>query len=392
MSVFFRPYEGKRPYVFISYSHRDSETVLNVISALNDQKLRLWYDEGIPAGSDWPKNIEMHMRECSAVLFFLSKSALASPNCYSEIKTAVETGKPILTVPLEETVPDADWSRLLKRTNALPVQDGVSAVDSIHAWKVLRRSFYRKWTDSVRPERIGLAAAVLLLAAASAALAALLNGYIDFGGGSPTPTPHITASPTPTAAPTETPTPAPTPTIDPGVFPVRFPDTQQEKAVRSILGKKTGDILRPELADVKELYFCGNQVMRSMDGVKLSADGTLMINGAEVLLSGKVSDLSVIGNMVFLERLALIDQPIKDLSPLNGLVLLKELYLSGNDISDLSALNGLMSLTDLHIEHTNVRDLTALQSLSSLRTVTVSADMLPLSWSENKQFKVILIP
>ena len=51
-----------------------------------------------------------------------------------------------------------------------------------------------------------------------------------------------------------------------------------------------------------------------------------------------------------------------------------------------------MSLTDLHIEHTNVRDLTALQSLSSLRTVTVSADMLPLSWSENKQFKVILIP
>jgi hypothetical protein len=133
-------------------------------------------------------------------------------------------------------------------------------------------------------------------------------------------------------------------------------------------------------------------VMRSMDGVKLSADGTLMINGAEVLLSGKVSDLSVIGNMVFLERLALIDQPIKDLSPLNGLVLLKELYLSGNDISDLSALNGLMSLTDLHIEHTNVRDLTALQSLSSLRTVTVSADMLPLSWSENKQFKVILTP
>ena len=52
MNTFFRPYEGKRPYVFISYSHRDSETVLNLLSVLNERKLRLWYDEGIPAGSD----------------------------------------------------------------------------------------------------------------------------------------------------------------------------------------------------------------------------------------------------------------------------------------------------------------------------------------------------
>ena len=81
MSTFFRPYEGRRPYCFISYSHRDSETVLNVLSVLNDRKLRLWYDEGIPAGSDWPKSIEQHMRECAAVLFFLSGTALSSPNC-----------------------------------------------------------------------------------------------------------------------------------------------------------------------------------------------------------------------------------------------------------------------------------------------------------------------
>lgn len=391
MSTFFKPYEGKRPYVFISYSHRDSDTVLKIISALNEQKLRLWYDEGIPAGSDWPKNIELHMRECAAVLFFLSKTALASPNCYSEIRTAVETGKPILIVPLEETAPDAQWAPLFKRAHMLHTQDGSVSAEAIRTWKTLRRSFYRKWTDSFRPEWIGLAAALLLFVAAAFGLTALMHGYFD-PPASPAPTPFATPAPTPFATPKETETPIPTPSIDPSVFPVRFPDSQQEDAVRSIVGKATGDLLRPELAAVTELYFCGNQVRRSMDGVKLTQNGRLTINGAEILLSGKVEDLSVIGSMVYLERLALVDQPVKNLSPLNGLVLLKELYLSGTEISDLSALSDLPSLTVLHIEHTNVRDLTPLESLPSLRTVTVSADMLPLDWTNDKPFQVVLIP
>ena len=397
MSAFFKPYEGKRPYVFISYSHRDSDTVLEILSGLHAQKLRLWYDEGIPAGSDWPKNIEQHMRGCAAVLFFVSDTALASPNCYSEIKTALAQKKPVLTVHLAQTQPDARWTALLEQTEPLPGSERARVLPpektaaDIRAWKRLKRSFYRRWTDSFRGEWIGAIAALLLLAAAATGLAAFLNGWIGFDG-SPAPTPSLMPSASATAAPTETQGPAPTPTIDPGVFPVRFPDTQQENAVRAVIGKKEGDVLRPELAAVTELYFCGNQVLRSMDGVKLAADGTLTVNGAEVLLSGRVSDLSVIGAMVYLERLALVDQPVGDLSPLNGLVLLKELYLSGSDVSDLSALADLPNLATLHIEHTNVRDLTALQSLPSLRTVAVSADMLPLTWSEDKPYKVILIP
>lgn len=390
MSVFFKPYEGKRPYVFISYSHRDSEAVLAIISALNDQKLRLWYDEGIPAGSDWPKNIEQHMRECSAVLFFLSETALASPNCYSEIRTAVQLNKPIMLIPLEGTTPNEGWKGLLSHASRLTEQEGKSLAEGILSWKVLRRSFYRKWTDSFRREWFGLGAALLLLAAATIGLAALLNGDIDFGGGDQV---LATATPSPasTVAPTATTTPIPTPTVDPRVFPIKFPDAKQEEAVRSILGKKTGDVLRPELAAIKELYFCGNMILEKTEDVRFAEDGTVRVNGAKVV-TGKVSDLSVIGSMVYLERLALIDQPIKDLSALNDLVLLKELYLSGNANLDLSALKGLLSLTTLHIEHTNVHDLTVLESLPSLRTVTVSADMLPLDWSEGKPFRVILVP
>ena len=54
MSAFFTPYEGKRPYLFISYSHRNSQEVLDTIALLHQRKVRLWYAEGIPAGNDWP--------------------------------------------------------------------------------------------------------------------------------------------------------------------------------------------------------------------------------------------------------------------------------------------------------------------------------------------------
>ena len=383
MSTFFKPYEGKRPYVFISYSHRDSEQVLNVISALNERRLRLWYDEGIPAGSDWPKNIELHMRGCAAVLFFVSETALASPNCFSEIKTAAALKKPILLVPLESTAPNDAWKKLL-----LPNPQAKAEAAEILSWKALKRSFYRRWTDSVRGEWIGLAAAALLLLGSVIGLGAAANGFFD-PPNEPTPTPPVTFSPTPD--PTPTASAIPTPTINPELFPVRFPDSQQENAVRGILGKEKGDVLRPEFAAVRELYFCGHMILQKTEDVSFAEDGTVRVNGAKVV-AGKISDLSVIGDMIYLERLALIDQPIRDLSELNSLVLLQELYLSGNAISDLSSLNGLMSLAALHIEHTNIHDLTVLESLPSLCTVTVSADMLPLTWSEDKPFKVILVP
>ena len=90
MTEFFKPYEGKNPYLFISYSHRDSDKVIDTIRPIHDSMHRLWYDEGIPAGSDWPRNIAVHMRDCRMVLFFLSRTALNSPNCLSEIATAAK--------------------------------------------------------------------------------------------------------------------------------------------------------------------------------------------------------------------------------------------------------------------------------------------------------------
>ena len=90
----------------LCFSERSAKKVQALLRCLYERGVRLWYDEGIPAGSGWLKNIESHMRGCSAVLFFLFETALASPNCYSEISAAVRTDKPVLLIPLEKTVPD----------------------------------------------------------------------------------------------------------------------------------------------------------------------------------------------------------------------------------------------------------------------------------------------
>jgi hypothetical protein len=108
MNRFFKPYEGTRPFLFISYAHRQSEEVVSTIRILHEKGWRLWYDEGIPAGSDWPANIAQHMDRCERVIFFLSARAMESPNCYSEMRTAFRMKKPVLVVRLEDVEKDAE--------------------------------------------------------------------------------------------------------------------------------------------------------------------------------------------------------------------------------------------------------------------------------------------
>ena len=399
MSTYFKPYEGKRPYLFISYSHRDSKTVLDTISILHARKLRLWYDEGIPAGSDWPKNIEMHMQSCSAVLFFLSETSLLSDNCRSEIVTARALNKPVLVIPLSDATPDAAWNKLLSGCTQLPCSsDPTERAEAVIGCKDIGRAFYRKWNENFRFDIVALVLTLLLFAAAAVGLYELSTGRLDrvlYGDPTPVPTaaptPRITPTPTATPDPTSTPVPTPTPYI-PGFDTVTLPDTEQDRAVRSALHKSDSDeIYLSELAGITELYFCGSMPLNDLSGVAYDAEKGFAVNGAHVLI-GSVSDLSRIGKMTYLKRLALIWQPVSSLSDLEKLVVLEELDLSGCPNVQLSTLPALQSLAVLHLEHSGVKDLTPLLALPALKTVTVSADMVPMHLPESAQFDVVLVP
>ena len=387
MSRFFKPYEGKRPFLFISYAHLQSEAVVETIRILHEEGWRLWYDEGIPAGSDWPLNIAQHMQSCERVVFFLSVRAMESANCYSEMRTATRQGKPVLVVCVEDAPVDDRWRELLEGKHVVPLlETAEERAAAILASGFVPRRFHRSPAEKLPRQTIGFAASLLFFLAAAGAFAALATGRWN-----PAPQPEIPA----TAVEAATPAPTPKPVVDIGeaekFFAISFPDAQQERAIRQALSKPDGEIYRWQVAEIPALYFCGNMVTGSLEGVRFDPDGTCRVNGAPVIM-GQVRDLRLLENAVRLEELALICQPLDNLSSLNNHLLLRELSLAGSPVSDLSALADLPSLETLHLEHTAVRDLTPLESLPGLKAVTVSLDMLPLKWSSGAGFRVILIP
>ena len=99
-----RAYEGNKPYLFISYSHKDTKMVFSVIRHLQEHGFRVWFDNGIEAGSEWPEYIASHLMGCSCVLTFISKNFVHSPNCRRELTFAQNENKPMLNIYIDDVV------------------------------------------------------------------------------------------------------------------------------------------------------------------------------------------------------------------------------------------------------------------------------------------------
>ena len=96
-------YEGKENYIFISYAHKDSDSVFPILNMLQQNNYRFWYDDGIAPGSEWPENIAQHLQASSLVIAFISPNSADSPNCRREINFALSKNKPFLSIFLEPT-------------------------------------------------------------------------------------------------------------------------------------------------------------------------------------------------------------------------------------------------------------------------------------------------
>lgn len=96
-------YNGKEPFIFISYAHADTKEVLPIIKNLQANGFRVWYDAGIEAGTEWPQFIAEHLDAAACVIAFISEAAVESQNCRREINFAIELKKEMLAVYLKET-------------------------------------------------------------------------------------------------------------------------------------------------------------------------------------------------------------------------------------------------------------------------------------------------
>ena len=87
------PYKGPDPYIFISYAHRDSEAVKEILLQMQQDGYRVWFDLGIDPGTEWDQFIARKVIGCDYFIAFISKNYLASSNCKDELNYARDLEK-----------------------------------------------------------------------------------------------------------------------------------------------------------------------------------------------------------------------------------------------------------------------------------------------------------
>ncbi len=96
-------YLGSEPFVFVSYAHKDAAVVYPEIARLHRLGYRIWYDEGISPGSEWPEEVAGALERAAFFLVYVTPQAVASKNVRNEINFAIADQKPFLAVHFERT-------------------------------------------------------------------------------------------------------------------------------------------------------------------------------------------------------------------------------------------------------------------------------------------------
>ena len=115
----FSAYAGNESFIFVCYAHENADTVYPDLRWLHDQGVNIWYDEGISAGKNWRAEIGDSLLKADYFLFYISKASLTSEHCRREINLALDEGKKIIPVYLEEVELTSDLKVGLSPIQAL---------------------------------------------------------------------------------------------------------------------------------------------------------------------------------------------------------------------------------------------------------------------------------
>lgn len=94
-------YEGKEPYLFASYAHKDREKVLPLIGLMQEVGCRVWYDNGIEPTKEYNDVIASHIENSRLFTCFMSNAYASRNYCKMEFTHAQNKNRDILTIYLE---------------------------------------------------------------------------------------------------------------------------------------------------------------------------------------------------------------------------------------------------------------------------------------------------
>jgi len=88
---------------FISYSRINKEFATKLTKGLRSAGYPVWFDQlDIPTGARWDDEVEKALRECNIFMVILTPASITSENVKDEIGYAIDRGKRILPVLLED--------------------------------------------------------------------------------------------------------------------------------------------------------------------------------------------------------------------------------------------------------------------------------------------------
>ena len=408
MKTCLRPYEGTQPYIFVSYAHKNDAAVLEIIGTLQSRGFRVWYDEGIEAGSEWPESIASHLERAQLVLAFLSPAYLCSDNCRKEMHYALTKKKPVINVFLEQTELSPGMEMQIGNLFALmkytyPSEeyfyDKLFSAELLDADKFAgeapaeppkaakpRREKAVKPAKAPKPERAmkkrGIAAAIIAVVLAGCLIAAGIVG-------------HFTGLTYRFTAKTVTVQTLPDDTV------AVFQSPLLEQAARDYAGKPEGELTVADLKGLTALYVCGDRFWFSapQQGVDTAAAG---VETAEVIdpsgqtvtvQRGAIRDLSDLAYFPSLREVSLEFQSLTtlesrpacgvevfdiranrltSLAGIEQLPKLTALLADGNAVTELTGLGRCLNVRTLHLNGANVSDLSELRALTKLQDITLS--------------------
>jgi len=75
--------------------------VFGILKKLAESRYRVWYDEGIEPGNEWPEEVGRALTGCQLFVVFMSPAAMESRNVRNEINLATSENKGVMVVNLQ---------------------------------------------------------------------------------------------------------------------------------------------------------------------------------------------------------------------------------------------------------------------------------------------------
>lgn len=97
----FPPYDGDEPFIYVSYAHKDSHEVYQIIHRLHKERFNIFYDEGLVPNEMYVDCIVNRIENCSLFIVFITENSLKSDFVAKELRFAIEEQIPILPIFLE---------------------------------------------------------------------------------------------------------------------------------------------------------------------------------------------------------------------------------------------------------------------------------------------------